>query len=83
MTNQFKSKTMKTYSFPKPAFDINGNEIHVQDLVNVPAPNDTDQHNFEFTGTAIDHLENGNLIVEDMDSDFFEIEACRVEITEM
>jgi hypothetical protein len=73
---------MKNYSFPKPAFDINGNEIYVQDLVNVPEPNDSDIHNHEFTGTAIDHLDNGNIIVEDQESNFYEIEASRLEISE-
>lgn len=67
-------------SFAIKAFDKNGKEIYQNESVNVPEPNGTDIHQHEFTGIAIDHLPNGNIVVEDGDSDFFEIEANRLEV---
>jgi len=60
--------------------DKNGIEIIHLASVLVPEPNETDIHNFPFAGTATDLLDNGNVIVEDGDSDFFEIEANRLEV---
>jgi len=71
---------MTNHSFPVKAFDKNGKEIHHFASVEVPEPNDSDNYNFSFVGTAIDHLDNGNVIVEDGDSDCFEIEANRLEV---
>ena len=48
----------------------------------VPDPISDDIHNHEFQGTIADILDNGNVIVEDGDSDFFEIEAYRLEVLE-
>jgi len=61
-------------------FDANGVEIKHLAHVLVPDPNETDIHSFEFIGVAVDFLDNGNVIVEDYDGDFFEIEASRLEI---
>ena len=61
-------------------FDVNGKEINHGDEVLMPEPNGTDIHNHDFVGYVNDILDNGNIIVEDGDSDFFEIEANRVEI---
>lgn len=63
-------------------FDKNGNQIKETSLVQVPEPNETDIHRNEFTGTVADIMDNGNVIVEDNESDFFEIEANRLEIIE-
>ena len=73
---------MAKHSFSVKAFDKNGKEINHLALVEVPKPNDSDIHKFSFVGTAIDHLDNGNIIVEDGDSDCFEIEANRLEVQE-
>jgi hypothetical protein len=61
-------------------FDMNGREIKVGDDVMMPEPNGTDIHCHEFVGYVNDILDNGNLIIEDGDSDFFEIEPNRVEV---
>jgi hypothetical protein len=67
----------------KKVFDKNGKQITDRThQVLVPEPNETDIHIFEFVGRVADILDNGNVIVEDMDSDFFEIEANRLEIVE-
>jgi hypothetical protein len=60
--------------------DKNGIEIIHLASVLVPEPNETDIHLVPFAGTATDLLDNGNIIVEDQDSDFFEIEANRLEV---
>ena len=60
--------------------DKNGIEIKHLASVLVPEPNETDIHLFPFTGTATDLLPDGTVIVEDQDSDFFEIEANRLEV---
>jgi len=49
-------------------------------VVTVPDPIGDDIHNHEFQGTVADILDNGNVIVEDGDSDFFEIESYRLEV---
>ena len=65
-------------------FDKNGNIIGVGDEVVVPDPNDTDIHNFSFVGRVADILvERGTAIIEDQDSDFFEVECDRLELEEM
>jgi len=59
--------------------DKNGKVIEVCDEVEVPDPNDTDIHNYSFVGTVADLFpEEGTVMVEDQDSDFYEIEANRV-----
>ena len=64
----------------KKVFDKNGREIKDTDTVNVPEPNGSDIHQHEFTGHVADILDNGNVVVEDGDSEFFEIEANRLEV---
>ena len=59
--------------------DKNGKEIFLNSLVELPVPNETDSYNFSFVGTVID-FRGKNVLVEDQDSDIFEIEAERVEI---
>jgi hypothetical protein len=61
--------------------DINGKKLKSGQTVNVPEPIKGDIHIFEFTGTIADVLkEKGTVIVEDSESDFFEIEGNRLEI---
>ena len=61
--------------------DKNGTEIKLNDQVLVPEPNDDDIHNKSFVGNATDLFEElGIVVVEDQDSDFFEIEAERLEV---
>jgi len=63
--------------------DKNGKELKVGQNVQVPEPNDTDIHNFEFVGYITDIIEENNtVIIEDGDSDFFEIESERLIIIE-
>lgn len=64
----------------KKVIDKNGVEITEFSIVNAPEPNETDIYNFEFQGTVADILNNGNVIVEDQESNFFEIEANRLEV---
>jgi len=59
--------------------DMNGNAIDLFDEVDVPSPNDSDIHNFEFTG-LVDGFRNGNVLVVDGDCDVFEIEPERLEL---
>ena len=61
--------------------DKNGKEITWRDEVEVddPKPDGTDLHSFSFIGKIADIIDTkGTVIVEDQDSDFFEIEAERV-----
>jgi len=60
--------------------DKNGKVINIGDSVQVPEPNDTDIHNFEFVGTVADIYDDGTVGVIDQENDFFEIEAERLEI---
>ena len=62
----------------KDAFDKNGDRLQTGLRILVPEPNETDLHQCEFAGYVADILDNGNIIAEDQDSDFFEIEAKRV-----
>jgi hypothetical protein len=63
------------------AIDKNGKEITTGIHVIMPEPNKNDVWIYgEFVAYVNDILDNGNLIVEDGDSDFFEVEANRVEI---
>ncbi len=66
----------------KKVFDKNGIEITETSQVKVPEPNNSDIHQCEFVGSVADILDSGNVIVEDGDSDFFEIEAKRLEVLE-
>jgi hypothetical protein len=60
--------------------DKNGKIISVGKSVNVPDPNDIDIQLHAFTGTVADLFpQKGTVIVEDQDSDFYEIEAGRLE----
>jgi hypothetical protein len=59
--------------------DKTGRYLEVGQDVLVPDPNDSDIHTHSFVGYVNDILEDrGTVIVEDGDSDFFEIEADRV-----
>lgn len=61
--------------------DKKGFLLEVGQDVNVPDPNDSDIHNHAFIGYVNDILEDrGTAIIEDGDSDFFEIETERLEI---
>ena len=71
---------------------INGMQIHAADMNNTiikmgntvripePTPNDLWQH--EFVATVIDYLDNGEIIVEDQDSDCYQMVPHIVEIVE-
>ena len=63
---------MKTFK------DKLGHKLEVGMQVKVPEPNETDIHHHEFIGTIADILDTGYLIVEDKESDFFEIEHNRL-----
>lgn len=61
--------------------DKNGFLLEVGQNVVVPDPNDSDIHNHSFVGYVNDILEDRETaIIEDGDSDFFEIEADRLVI---
>jgi hypothetical protein len=61
--------------------DKKGFLLEIGQDVNVPDPNDSDIHNHSFIGYVNDILEDrGTAIIEDQDSDFFEIETERLEI---
>jgi len=54
-------------------------QFNVLDTVLMPEPNESDAWTYcGFCAIVADMRENGNLIVEDQDSDFWEIEAERV-----
>ena len=61
--------------------DRKGNLLEAGQEVNVPDPNDSDIHHHSFIGHVTDVLEDrGTAIIEDQDSDFYEIETDRLEI---
>jgi hypothetical protein len=61
--------------------DKHGKPIKVGREVLVPEPNESDIHHHAFTGTVADLFEDrGIVVVEDKDSDFYEIEAKRLEV---
>jgi len=61
--------------------DKKGTFLEKNQSVSVPKPNETDMHNFAFSGTIIDVLESrGTVIVEDQCGDVFEVEADRVDV---
>ena len=63
--------------------DKNGKEIHAGMHVIMPEPNETDIWNFGgFVPYVNDVNDDGTIIVEDGDSDFFQVEGSRVEIAE-
>lgn len=63
--------------------DKNNSKLKVGMQVSVPEPNDSDIHYFEFVGTVADIFEEREIVVvEDQDSDFFEIKGNRLEIWE-
>jgi len=51
----------------------------IGDYVKVRAPKGNNAWSFPFTGHVTDITDRGNLIVEDQDSDFFEVEPDEVE----
>lgn len=59
--------------------DKNGVLIEKGMDVDVPAPNETDIHNFDFRG-YVDGFRNGNVLVLDGDGDYFEIAPERLEV---
>jgi len=62
-------------------FDKNYNPIEIGNHVDVPEPNDSDAHNFEFTGYVESfEFDGGYVVVTDGDGDAFMIEAERLEI---
>lgn len=66
-------------------FDSEGNvfePIEIGDVVNVPDPDPTDLHQHAFSGTVKGFRENGNAIVEDQESNSFEIEVKRLTLDE-
>ena len=61
--------------------DRKGQVLETGDSVVVPDPNATDIHHHSFVGTVVDILEDrGTAIVEDQESDFFELETERLEV---
>jgi hypothetical protein len=58
--------------------DKNGVEIFIGDIVDVPDPNDTDLHNYAFSGT-VDSFHKEFVTVKDGDGDYFDIEPERLE----
>ncbi|HTS18020.1 MAG TPA: hypothetical protein VMP11_10645 [Verrucomicrobiae bacterium] len=61
--------------------DQNGKPITVGKGVLVPEPNASDIHHHAFAGTVADLIEErGIVIVEDGESDFYEVEAGRLEV---
>lgn len=61
--------------------DRKGKVLDIMDEVNVPDPNASDIHYHSFVGTVVDILEDrGTAIVEDQESNFFEIETERLEV---
>jgi hypothetical protein len=61
--------------------DKNGKIIKEGMEVDVPVPNESDMHNFEFRG-YVDGFRNGNVLVLDGDMNYFEIEPERLEVVE-
>lgn len=59
--------------------DINGVKIEQGNTVDVPAPNDSDMHNFEFRGT-VDSFRDGYVVVSDGDGDCFSLEPSRLTV---
>ncbi len=61
--------------------DKQGFLIEVGMQVEVPCPNESDIHNFDFVGTVEDILDDrGTAIIIDGDGDFFEIECDRLTV---
>lgn len=62
---------------------MSSSQISVGDRVVVPEPDDDDAWQFgDFVGRVVAVREDGNLLVEDQDSDVWEIEPSRLEIAE-
>jgi hypothetical protein len=61
--------------------DKNGIEVYVGVDVEVPAPTNNDQWNFDFVGVVIEiDKDNGYAVVEDCDGDCWSVEIERLEI---
>jgi hypothetical protein len=62
-------------------FPLDKNNVTLQygDTVHIPDPSPKDIWRHEFVATVIDYLENGDIIVEDQDSDCFQMAANIVE----
>lgn len=57
------------------------NKIKIGDTIVMPTPNKKDAWSHgNFLAVVNDILKNGNLIVEDQESDFWEVEPDRVEL---
>ncbi len=61
--------------------DKNGKIIEIGMDVDVPAPNETDMHNFDFRG-YVEGLTDSYVVVLDGDGDMFMIEPERLEVVE-
>ncbi len=61
--------------------DKNGKIISIGDSVDVPKPNKSDMHNFEFRGTVYS-FEDELVIVVDGDDEYFNIEPERLEVAD-
>jgi hypothetical protein len=61
--------------------DKNGKTIKVGMEVDVPEPNGNDMYNFEFRG-SVHSFHDEYVTIEDMESNFFDIEPERLEIVE-
>lgn len=60
--------------------DKNGDELAVEDSVEVDEPSNNDLHQHSFIGN-IKKFKDGNVLVEDMDGDLFEVESGKVVLT--
>jgi len=60
--------------------DKNDVVIGMDDDVLVPEPIEGDLHICEFNAFVVDIFENGTILVQDGESDCFEIEASRLEV---
>jgi hypothetical protein len=61
--------------------DKNGRIIRIGDSVDVPEPIGNDIHNFEFRG-SVNSFHDEYVTVEDMESNFFDIEPERLEVVD-
>ena len=64
----------------RPIVDKIGDQLDVEDSVEVDEPTGSDMHQHSFIGN-ITGFKNRNVIVEDMDGDSFEVESHKVQLT--
>jgi len=62
--------------------DKNDQLLEIGQSVDVDSPEEDDMHNFDFTGTVVGYRK-GNVLVEDIDENTFELEPYKVEIVEV